>query len=288
VAVPDSSLAVPDGMTAGFVVFDRWTGRVTVQHDAHKRFRSASLVKILIALDYLDARGPDADIPPEDLSLLEPMLRSSDDDAASTFWARNGGSEIVKRMIAKLDLKESAPPPPGYPGWWGYTAFTASDVVKVYRYLLERANPTFRDFIIGNLHRSTRCAIDSRDQSFGIPSAVHRPWGVKQGWSHFPDPVPADERCTPEPIRSAARNPAPDSIGKDAPNPPASARVVTGDGTGGDVDLTRRAMHTSGVLGAGDRRILVVLTLQGLDTPWNESAARVTALTKAVYRAGRD
>jgi hypothetical protein len=295
----DSTVAVPADMTAGFVVFDRRTHRVTVQHNTHKQFRSASLVKILIALDYLDAGGPDAEIPAADRSLLESMLRSSDDDAASAFWARDGGSDIVKRMIAKLDLKESAPPPPDYPGWWGYTAFTASDVVKVYRYLLDRAEPAYRAFIMGNLRQSTRCAIDGRDQSFGIPSAARRPWAVKQGWSHFPDPVPADERCTPAPTRSAARNPAPDRIGQDAPNPPPSVRVAgnaagngagnttgntTGNAAGNDLDLTRRAMHTSGTIGVGDRTILVVLTLQGLETPWNESAARVTALTRALLR----
>jgi len=36
-----------------------------------------------IALDYLQSRGPDFVIPPEDRALLEPMLRSSDDNTAA-------------------------------------------------------------------------------------------------------------------------------------------------------------------------------------------------------------
>src|SRR4051812_31965373 len=45
---------VPAGMPGGYAVFDRRTGRTTIEHDAHRRFRSASVVKILIALDYLE------------------------------------------------------------------------------------------------------------------------------------------------------------------------------------------------------------------------------------------
>lgn len=33
----------------------------------------------------------------------------------------------------------------------------------------------------GNLHASTRCAEDGKDQSSGIPQVSDRPWGVKQG-----------------------------------------------------------------------------------------------------------
>ncbi|HEV7897143.1 MAG TPA: hypothetical protein VGP31_04790 [Planosporangium sp.] len=268
-----SSPAVPDGVTAGFIVFDRTTGATTVQHNAHQRFRAASLVKILIALDRLEATGRRT--PPPERALLESMLRSSDDDAADRFWDNYGGPQIVKRMITKLDLTESAPPPADHPGWWGYTALTASDVVKTYRYVLERADPRIRDVIMGNLRRSTRYATDGHDQSFGIPSAVNRPWAVKQGWSRFPDPVPVDGgRASPSVAGSGL---ATGTSGEDAPDPP----------TAGDLDLTRRAMHTSGTIGAGDRRILAVLTLHGLDTPWSESAARITALTRAVDRAGR-
>jgi hypothetical protein len=78
--------------------------------DEHKQYRSAPVVKLFIALDYLESHGPDYEIPADDLSLLEPMLRSSNDDAASTLWVRDGWEEIVNRMIAKIGLADTAPP----------------------------------------------------------------------------------------------------------------------------------------------------------------------------------
>jgi hypothetical protein len=271
--------SVPPGVTAGFMVFDRVSGTVTAEYNAHQQFRSASLVKILLALDYLQTNGVGKPIPPDNLALLQSMLRSSDDDAANTFWGNDGGVHIVERMIAQIGLAESAPPPPEYPGFWGYTAFTASDVVKIYRYLFDRAEPTFRDFIIGNLDQSTQCAADGNDQYFGIPRAVPRPWAVKQGWSGFGDPA---RPCVPAPAGRPPATASPPGVGQDAPSPPPSVRTLSGT-----IDLTQKAMHTSGVLGADHRTIMVVLTLDGVHTPWADAAANVTTLAKAVYQAGR-
>nr|WP_324614250.1 hypothetical protein [Streptomyces sp. NRRL B-1140] len=105
---------VPDGVTAGAAVFDRRTGTFTEQIDASARFRSASVVKLLLALDFLWDRGPGYTIPEADLARLDPMLRSSDDAAASHYWATCGGSAIIDRMSARLDLRDTAPPPAGH------------------------------------------------------------------------------------------------------------------------------------------------------------------------------
>lgn len=258
------------------MVFDRVAGTVTVQYHAHRQFRSASLVKILLALDYLETNGAGNPVPPDKLTLLQAMLRSSDDNAANTFWADDGGVHIVERMIAQLGLAESAPPPPAYPGFWGYTAFTASNVVKIYRYLFDRAEPAFRDLILDNLSQSTRCAADGNDQYFGIPGAVPPPWAVKQGWSGFGDPA---QPCAP-PAAPAPAAAALSGTGQDAPSPPPSLRTRNGT-----IELTGTAMHTSGVLGADRRTIMVVLTLDGVGTPWAQAAADVTALTTSVYQA---
>ncbi|MGW3466913.1 hypothetical protein ACWDKQ_00215 [Saccharopolyspora sp. NPDC000995] len=50
----------------------------------HEKFRSASVVKLLVAIDYL--KTLDGKATAEDKKLLEPMLRSSNDDAASALW----------------------------------------------------------------------------------------------------------------------------------------------------------------------------------------------------------
>ena len=88
-----SSVDLPEGMTASYLVVDQETGKA-FGADEHKQYRSASLVKLFIALDYLESHGPDYEIPADDLALLEPMLRSSNDDAASTLWVRDGWEEI--------------------------------------------------------------------------------------------------------------------------------------------------------------------------------------------------
>ncbi|MEU7218126.1 hypothetical protein [Nocardia iowensis] len=278
--------AVPPGMEASFVVFDRVTGDSRVQFDAHKQYRSASVVKLLIALDYLESHDPQ-NLPADDVPRLQAMLRSSDDDAASYLWVLGGWDKIVERMVAKLGLTDTAPP--ASRGMWGYTAISAADVVTVYRYILDTASPSVRQFMVSNLRASTKCAQDGFDQSFGIPRAVDRPWAVKQGWSGFgaaPDPgkecIPGNPkpRIPREMIDAAAAGPI--TLGPDGIRENPSSRQGTPSPDGPPIDLTKRAMHTTGSVGADDNRIIVVLTLEPTGTPWDVSAQRITLLTKAV------
>jgi hypothetical protein len=253
---------VPAGMTAGYMIYDREIGRAAIQFNTHHRFRSASVVKILIALDYLRSRGTDAEIPAGDLTVLRSMLRSSDDDAATALWTRGGRTRVIRRMTAALRLTDTLPPPAGRPGFWGYTAISAADVVRIYVYLLDPAHRRYGDFIIGNLRHAAQCAADGFDQYFGIPRAIPRPWAVKQGWSGYGSVPP--QRCV-RTHTSAYR--------------PAYASHVPA------VDLDRPVLHTTGTVGAGNRRIVVVLSLQPPGASWRGSAARLTAFTKAVYGA---
>jgi hypothetical protein len=160
-------------------------GRVVAERDARRTFRAASVVKVLIALDHLERHEA-----PE-RALLVPMLRSSDDGAASELWRRGGEGEIVERMVRRAGLEETAPPPAEKPGFWGNTAFSARDVVAMYRYLLEEVPEARREFVLEQLRRATPCGTDGYDQTFGIPRALRRPWAVKQGWSGF-EGVPAE------------------------------------------------------------------------------------------------
>ena len=240
---------VPAGVRASYVVFDRRAGRVVLERGAKRTFRSASVVKILIALDYLQRHRASAG----DRALLGSMLRSSDDRAATEFWRRGGQGRIIGRMVGRAGLSETAPPPADKPGFWGYTALSARDVVKTYRYLLEEVPEAPREFVLGQLRRSTPCGKDGFDQTFGIPRALPRPWAVKLGWSGFGD-VPA------EPGRAGAR--------------PAAWAPELG--------LGRPVLHTTGVVGD---KIVVVLTLQPAGSSFRAAAARVTALTRDVYRA---
>jgi hypothetical protein len=248
---------VPAGVTAGYAVVDVTTGKTVAQRQAHHRFRSASVVKILIATDYLERhRGT---IPAGDLALLTPMLRGSDDDAATALWRRGGQGEIVRRMARRIGLTETSPPPAAKPGFWGYTAISAADIALVYRYLLRRAEPRVRDFVLGNLRKASQCARDGFDQFFGIPRAVPRPWAIKQGWSGYGAVPPV--RCT----RARA----------------ASYRIGAVTMGGNPVDFGRPVLHTTGVI--GDRLIMVVLTLQPSGASFTQSAERVTKLARDLY-----
>jgi len=262
-------------MTASYLVVDQATGQ-TFGADEHKQYRSASLVKLFIALDYLESHGPDFEIPADDLALLEPMLRSSNDDAASTLWVRDGWDEIVKRMVVKIGLTDTAPP--ASRGKWGYTAISAADIAKTYQYILHETDAKYRDFIMSNLAKSTKCGSDGFDQSFGIPSAVSGPRAVKQGWSGYgAAPAPGEECTVPDAnVRRVLNSPEVKA---------ATAVASSGEGTFGaqDVDLTSRAMHTSGTVGAGNCKIVVVLTLEPTTLSWKDSADRITNLTRDVY-----
>ncbi|MEV5412878.1 hypothetical protein AB0K60_29080 [Thermopolyspora sp. NPDC052614] len=272
---------IPRGVTPGYMVFDTAAGKVTTQYRAHARYRSASVVKILIALDYLQSRPRGSAIPKSDLALLQPMLRSSHDNAATALWRRGGQTAIIKRMVRRLKLTDSGPPPADKPGFWGYTAISAADIVKVYRYLLDRAEPAHRDFILGNLRKATQCGADGFDQYFGIPRAVPKPWAIKQGWSGYGSVPPV--RC----VKVRANSMPPLRAGSDgaATARNASASSPSSAGVPG-VDFTRPVLHTTGLVGTGDRFIIVLLTSQPAGATWQSSVSRMTTLTKGVYRAG--
>ncbi|GAA4917554.1 hypothetical protein HD597_005710 [Nonomuraea thailandensis] len=264
---------VPAGTTAAWVVFDRQAGKIVATRNAHRKYRSASVVKILIAIDYLERRKS---VPAADAKLLKVMLRSSDDDAASAFWDRLGKGQIIVRQARRLGLSDTTPPPASYPGFWGYTSLSAYDIVRTYRYLLDRAEPRVRDTILGHLRRSTPCGTDGFDQTFGIPDGVPRPWAVKQGWSGFgtTPPVRCDARTAAVSYRSdAAATGAPISW---------IAQRATGTGV---PDYGRPVLHTTGLAGQGDRYVLAVLTAHPAGGTWSSSVKRTTTLTRDLYRS---
>ncbi|MEU5146647.1 hypothetical protein AB0G42_05515 [Streptomyces yangpuensis] len=265
---------VPAGVTAGVAVFDRRTGTFTEQLNTSAQFRSASVVKLLIALDVLWNRSPDA-LSATDRARIDTMLRGSDDAAASTFWSNNGSGAIVDRMVTRLGLTDTARPPSTHPGYWGYTALSARDTVKIYRHLLESAPAATRDFLLGGLRQSTRCATDGYDQHFGIAGSFNRPWAVKQGWSNF-----SSGGCT-APNTAAAK----DTGAAEAAGEPAAADARTPAGADA-VDLSRPALHTTGLVGEGDRSIVAVFTLHPGGTSYGKAYTDIGRLTRSLNVPG--
>ncbi|HEY7594137.1 MAG TPA: serine hydrolase, partial [Actinophytocola sp.] len=169
-----AAAGVEPGTTLGAMVFDRTTGELRLEYNADRPFRSASLVKLLIAIDVL-AQGADG---PTRQQVAE-MLRMSDDDLASMFWVKYGGPQIVTRTSAELGLS-GVRPPEAY-GRWGEVVVTPRDIVAIYRHVL-KLPPADRTLIVDALANAPRQAADGFDQHFGIPDGLHAEWAIKQGW----------------------------------------------------------------------------------------------------------
>lgn len=159
------------GRTAFAVVDDRGLLHGTRMHE---QFESASLIKAMLlvaCLRELDARGAVLDAGTR--ALLDPMIRSSDNDAASAIFARVGEAGL-RELAADAGMTDFASLPA-----WGSSAVSAADQARFFA-LLDRLLP----------RRSARYARGLLagvvpDQSWGIP-AVARPagWTVlfKGGW----------------------------------------------------------------------------------------------------------
>ncbi|MDT7803247.1 MAG: hypothetical protein QOI78_6680 [Actinomycetota bacterium] len=156
------------------LVHDRKNGEDVVSYRPDATYTSASLVKLLIAFEAL-RQGTDAGVVAE-------MLSRSDDNVASQLWARFGGPAIVSGWAARIGMKSTRPPDD--PGHWGSTTVTATDLVKLYEYLMDKAPEGTRQVVLRALDAATEHGADGFDQFFGIPGAVTAAdWAVKQGWS---------------------------------------------------------------------------------------------------------
>jgi hypothetical protein len=164
---------VPGGQVS-VVVYDRVAKKNTVSFQPDRSYTSASLVKILIALEALRGGTPSGTV--------QRMLSVSDDEIASRLWSELGGPAIVTRWAAKIGLRGTRPPED--PGRWGDTRITAGDIAKIYRYLLEQVGAGSRTTIMRALSGATESGSDGVRQYFGIPDAVgDLHWSVKQGWA---------------------------------------------------------------------------------------------------------
>jgi len=225
--VEKAATEVEPNTTLGAVVFDRATGAELLSVNADRQFRSASLVKLMIAVDALN-RGASA----SDRQQLARMLSVSDDNIASSFWVKGGGPDIVTRTVALIGLTGTAPPET--PGKWGEVRITAHDIVLVYQYVMNNLPPEDHTLVVDALAQAPQYAADEFDQYFGIPDGLNVQWAIKQGWGNN-----------------------------------AHAMVL----------------HSTGLVGANWRYVVVLLTEHPLGSGWKTSAASVTAAAGALNGA---
>jgi hypothetical protein len=163
-----------DAARTSCMVIDRKTGETLLSKDPNAQYRSASLVKLLIAIDIV-IKDPDPD------PRLARMLSMSDDNIASILWVRDGGPAIVTRTAREIGLKHTEPPKDG--GRWGDTLITAADIVTVYQYILKLPRDK-QSLLLNPLRGATRLGADGFNQYFGIPVALDSwQWAIKQGWA---------------------------------------------------------------------------------------------------------
>ncbi|MFC9432616.1 serine hydrolase [Nocardia sp. NPDC057030] len=171
--------AVSPGTQVGIDVVDLDSGTTLAGLNSDQQFYTASVVKLLIALDALQQQGwqPDSDTA----ARIGTMLAASDDNIADELWDENGGDPIVRRMIDAIGL--TATRPPADPEQWGETLTTARDVVAVYRFLATAVPEPSRSLVIDALRGTSEISADGTDQYFGIPDGLTGVgWAVKQGW----------------------------------------------------------------------------------------------------------
>ncbi|SDD72852.1 hypothetical protein SAMN05216174_11695 [Actinokineospora iranica] len=169
--------AVQGSATVGALVIDRESGGEVLAVQPDRGFRSASLVKLLMAIDAL-GRGADT----RTRERIEVMLRLSDDDVADALWVQGGGAALVTRTARAIGLTGARPP--AIPGRWGDVLLTPRDIGRIYLHVLNRLPAADRDLIVAALAAAPRQAADGFDQHFGIPDGVTAQWAVKQGWSN--------------------------------------------------------------------------------------------------------
>ncbi|WP_370963728.1 hypothetical protein [Amycolatopsis sp. cg9] len=181
--VADAVTAASPRTTVGFVLYDRESGKELASLGADEPYYTASVVKLLIAIDEVrdDTTGtwalPDAGAV-EDLT---DMLEGSDDAIASAFWERNGGNAIVTRTAALLGLAHTTPP--ADPTQWGMAETSAGDVLAIYQYLEDTMPDEVAQPILTALGNARNPADDGWDQYFGIPDGLSgMSWQIKQGW----------------------------------------------------------------------------------------------------------
>ena len=179
--VSDAVTAASRGTSVGFVLYDRESGKELASLDADRPYYTASVVKLLIAIDEVRSNDgwalPEADAV-EDLT---DMLEGSNDAIASAFWEQNGGTAIVTRTAALIGLRHTTPP--ADPTEWGMAKTSASDVVATYEYLLDVIPDEVSAPLLAALGTARNPADDGWDQYFGIPDGLPgRPWQIKQGW----------------------------------------------------------------------------------------------------------
>lgn len=186
-----AAVAAAEGAAEGstelaVAVLDRTTGEMAIGAGGAAPFFTASLAKVVVAVDVLDRRRTEGlAVSDVDLDLLRRALGPSDDEAMNALWTRFDGVGAPARVTASLGL--AATNAPEQPGQWGEVSVSAADNLRIWQYIVDAMPAADRDFLVAAMQVAPMIARDGFDQAFGLLSpAVDGPAApgavAKQGW----------------------------------------------------------------------------------------------------------
>jgi hypothetical protein len=164
----------------GLSVLDLETGAQAGSR-ADEPFRTASLSKLIVAVDVLSG-----DVDDEDRDRLRRALSLSDDEAMNALWDVHDGMGAVERVSELVGLTSTHAPEDS--SQWGDVVTSADDLVRLYRYVLTVLPEPERDFVVSALTAAPQTAADGFDQDFGLLAPGLGAY-AKQGWMWY---YPAD------------------------------------------------------------------------------------------------
>jgi hypothetical protein len=171
--------AVVPGTEVGIMAVDTDTGKPVASFDAGTPMYTASVVKLLIAIDLLHSQNwaPDTGTSAE----LERMISYSDDDIADDLWDEDGGNSIITRMVSLIGLTGTQAPDDE--SQWGEALMSAQDVVTTYEFIRDDIPAPAQDVLMTGMTQAAPTAADGFQQYFGIPTGLAgSSWAIKQGW----------------------------------------------------------------------------------------------------------
>jgi hypothetical protein len=233
-AAVNAAQGAPGPAQVGIAVLDRTTGKLTLGRLAAVPFLSASVVKLVTAVDILRrTEGGAAAVSPAQRALIRQALSASNDGAMTQLWQQFGGPRTVTELSGWAHLRDTRPPVDV--ARWEETKLSARDVVATYTYVFTALNAADRQFVLDALRAATPRGADGFDQSFGLLAPPRHPGvAAKQGWM------------------------------KDGPS---------------------EYLHSTGLIGPGDRYVVVVLTKRPVADDYPGGRAAVTAAVGRVVSA---
>jgi hypothetical protein len=167
----------------GLIVRDRQTGAVWRTGTPEHVMWTSSTIKLAIATSVLErARTGEVTLDAAARQQIAAMFSVSDNDAADALWKRYGRDGMVPRfqqVYGMTGLTFVA----GSPRYWGFMKSSAEDLQRLMSYVLDKLNPSDRDYIVGAMRHVGQI------QQWGVWSAgaAAQP-GTKDGWSIESDP----------------------------------------------------------------------------------------------------